>query len=229
MNIKTFHQWIRDGRVVKRGERAPYRLVSPDGKQSVSAFTLEQTDPYVDLAEGWTDVVAQPEKAAKDTRPKLRIDHQDDLVRIWCGSDERAYNKCQKNGFEYEPKSHRWTATRSAEEFEGIVETFEGMGYNVVVDAAPSADPVDTTPNNCAPDAKVEPYAVFLDAGADKLKVVLRPDAAGMMQSLGFTTGAGMNAGVWRARESAREQLMIALEQNQYNVYDHSDTSVMVA
>ncbi len=131
--MKTYDQWLREGRAVRKGEKAEYYLVSPDGSRSRAVFTPEQTEPYADPAEGWTDLVtAEEREAAKGNRPpKVIVDYADGQVRIWCGSDKTAIGSCQRGGYTYNPSSHRWTATKTQHDAVRIIRVFEHYGYDV--------------------------------------------------------------------------------------------------
>lgn len=134
--MRTYDQWIREGRGVRKGEKAGHYLVSPDGSQSRAVFALEQTDPYADPTEGWTELVSAEARGKlmernSDRRPKLLVDYHDGKVWIWCGATTKAIQTCQRAGYTYDPPSHRWTAARTLEEAVKICQEFERYDYNV--------------------------------------------------------------------------------------------------
>jgi hypothetical protein len=141
--MKTYEGWAVDGRVVRKGERADYYLVSPDGKQCRAVFAESQTE-VLDLVDGiWNRLVPAADRpkpqsqADKDRRPKVRVSHSNGFVGVWCGSNRTAIGLLKEFNYRYDRYSRRWVMRHP--DPNKVAASFEDKGFNVIRDDAPLA------------------------------------------------------------------------------------------
>jgi hypothetical protein len=130
--LKTYDDWIREGRTVLKGERAGHYIVSPCGTQHRALFhesqTVELASPHLD----WTTVVPADElpRPEKDRRPVVRIKFDGTTVAVWCGPNKEAIRLFQKNQYAWDRHTRRWTARRN--DVEKLAAGLEQHGFRVI-------------------------------------------------------------------------------------------------
>lgn len=138
--MKTYRQWMREGRTVKQGEKASAYLMDDLRVRGAALFTQEQTDPNggVDEQDTWTQV-ATPEEFARiraeanrlRKTPLVRIDaaHAGG-VSVWVGPNRDAIGWLKESGYRYDNKSHRWLHKDKAPEY--VAAGFATKDYRIV-------------------------------------------------------------------------------------------------
>jgi hypothetical protein len=135
-DMKTYDGWLKTERAVRQGERAQFYLVSPDGTKSRAVFTIDQTDPWVDVSEVWTEIVPaneRPSAKAKEKRlPVAKIRFDGTTAEIWVGPHKPAIALLKKRDYHFDRNTNRWVAKRS--DVDKLVAGFEQMGFRAEVE-----------------------------------------------------------------------------------------------
>lgn len=133
--LKPYAEWLKVGRVVRAGEKAPYYLVSPDRTHGLALFHEDQTSELIEPAiAGWVEIVPRDEwKAPKPPAPpKIRVRPHGTGLAVWCGPNREAIQILKRAGWRYDRGLNRWYhADRALERF---ADAMADAGFEVIVD-----------------------------------------------------------------------------------------------
>lgn len=137
--LKTYRQWMREGRTVQQGEKARAYLLNDERSTGAPMFAEEQTTPNggVDQHDTWTIVVTPQEyfKIRDEARklrkiPMVRVDKANaGGVSVWVGPNKQAIGWLKDAGYHFSPTSHRWL--HKDKDAEQVADAWAAWGYRV--------------------------------------------------------------------------------------------------
>lgn len=120
-DLKTYRQWVRDGRTIIKGSKADQYLVDDDVTEARALFRRDQTQqfgqPDTNEIEGWTKIISESEwervKAEKrqlSKGPKVRVrpGPGGEGTEVWCGPDKALIALLKRRGYTYRPETRYW-------------------------------------------------------------------------------------------------------------------------
>jgi hypothetical protein len=148
MELKPIYDWNREGRFIKRGEKAhSYALnPDPDGKPvRLALFTRDQTEAALELDyQGWDVVLAADAPPVKQpTRRKGKhviMRYSKGRLYLWCGSNEECREVMKDHKFRFNPRNMRYYKDLSKAQYQGARKTFENRGFEIVDEAEGDQD-----------------------------------------------------------------------------------------
>jgi len=119
-NLKTYRQWMREGRVPHKGAKAEQYLLNAEMTSGRGLFRRDQTEladqPDVAETEGWDLVVPVSEWEA--IKAELRATSRGPSVKVrpatgggtdvWCGPNTTIIGWLKDAGYNFNPKSRYW-------------------------------------------------------------------------------------------------------------------------
>ena len=133
--LRTYVDWIRQGRHVRAGQRAEWYAVAPSGA-ATALFHADQTDEHHEpdltrhalvAAEEYLAAKAQPKA------PKVRVKAWGPGVAVWCGNQKDIIGRLKKSGWRFDSSQNRWV--RDDVTVEKFTEDATAAGIEVVLDA----------------------------------------------------------------------------------------------
>lgn len=116
--MKTASEWIREGRIIRKGEHALFYRLSDDRTQGRALFDEKQTEPAgrADASDSWTIVVdagewekIKAERREVQKRPRAKIRRgPDGGTEVWCGPNIDLINLLQHYGYTYNVATRYW-------------------------------------------------------------------------------------------------------------------------
>ena len=131
--MRTYREWLAEGRVPRQGQKAQHYRVSDDGQHGVALFAEEQTDPLNldDPSKNWTRVVTVEEwrvlKKKPTGKPKLKIRPHNDGVAIWVGSNKDLIAIMQQKGYRFDRVVNRWI--KRPADYGTVLQTLREWGH----------------------------------------------------------------------------------------------------
>ena len=138
--MRSYNEWLLQGRVPAAGERADYYRVTPDRSKGVALFREDQTAAIVDpVPQG--DIIPREEwDAGKATRrrknagPTARVRlNERGTFEVWVGNNKPVIEHLRTHGWKFTPSVHRWCAKLEAD-ISYVVAALEKLGCEVVQD-----------------------------------------------------------------------------------------------
>jgi hypothetical protein len=114
---KTFNDWARAGRSVRRGQRAEFYLVNPETKVGLAAFSEDQTEPTADTADtaDWDLVPAETYRANQQPKgggpARVMVDLVDGTYSFWVGTAAKLNAAFKEGGYQWNPVRWRWQSS----------------------------------------------------------------------------------------------------------------------
>lgn len=131
--MRTYNEWLADGRVTRKGEHADHYRVSDDGQKGIALFREDQTiqiGAEPEPSAEWTRVVTTEEwrrlKKKPTGKPKLKVRPHLDGVAIWVGSSKDLIANLQERQYRFDRGLNRWI--KRPANFEAIVQTLREWG-----------------------------------------------------------------------------------------------------
>ena len=139
-DLKTFHQWLYEGRAVQAGQRARWYLANQDQTAAVAVFLIDQTSPVAETdLTGFSVVLSQEEWSERRTashatrRPRLRARVAGDGLAVWCGRNKEAIDIFKRAGWMFDGTIKRWV--HPDRDLDRFVPAMQELGFEVIVDA----------------------------------------------------------------------------------------------
>lgn len=142
--MRTYNEWLLEGRVPAAGEKAEHYAVNADRTRGVAVFREDQTTPIeprpaectvLVTREEW-DAVPLAQRRRKTAKPVARVrKNERGAYEIWVGNNKDVIAHLRKNGWVFNSRVHRWVAKLDTH-VSNVVTALEKLGCTVTVEDA---------------------------------------------------------------------------------------------
>lgn len=137
--MKTYNEWLAEGRVPAAGERAGHYRTNAEHSKGVALFREDQTVPIEPEDPDLTNVITREEWDARPrhtvTKPTAKLSLDDrGTFRIWVGNNKPVIEHLRNNGWSFNSRDHRWCAKLDAD-ISYVQAALEKLGCTVDVTA----------------------------------------------------------------------------------------------